>query len=509
MLVIVLGLAAFVLYLPTLRSGFVYDAEAQILINNYIHQPENFAEVVTLRVLGRDVLDFNRPVQLFSLMTDSLFWGKNPWGYHLTSNLLHAMNVAMLAALILQLSRGETATVRILAAGLGALVFAFHPVNVEAVAEVACREDLLATGGILAGLLCAGGFARRSRRAAFGWGAGCVLSLLLACGAKETGVVGPVLLCAYWGLFAREQNKGGWAGLVGAATVAVGTFLALRFWLQPSESKIFVEAPSVLGGSYAALAWIQPRIWILSVKNIFWPVALSADYQPANVLSIPALWGVVGLALFLLGQGILAFRHRLAALGVAMFWLGLAPVSNLIPMYRPMADRFLYLPMVGLALVVAGGLLWAGRRSAVFALIVVMLALALLPLSMLTLRREVVFSHSLALWRDTLMKSPTSDTAANNLGYALMDDGQNQPALDAFQIALQLTGGRKANALAGAALAMENLHRPSEAEKWYEKAIALDEKYRYPEVLVETMVLTADHATILRQILWRLDSAKK
>jgi len=511
LLVLGVGLAAFALYLPTLRSDFVYDAEAQILINDYIHDPAHLVEVVTLQVLGNDVLDFNRPVQLFSLMVDSLLWGRNPWGYHLTSNLLHALNVSLLAALILQLVRGGAVSpiVRLIAAGLGALVFASHPVNVEPVAEVACREDLLATGGILVGLLCVGAFSRRTGWPAAGWAAGCVLALVLACGAKETGVVGPVLLVAYWGLFAREQSGRRWAWVIGSAGVAVGAFLALRFLLQPSESKIFTEAPSVLGGSYAAAVWIQPRLWVLSVKNILWPDALSADYQPANVMAIPFLWGLAGLALFIVGQGFLAFRHRVAALGMAVFWLGLAPVSNLIPIYRPLADRFLYLPMAGLALTVAGGLLMVAGRRSVFALVAVALIFLLFPLSALNLRRQTVFSNSWELWRDTLVKSPRSDTAANNLGYALIEKGNNQSALEAFQVALQLTDGGKPNALAGAAIAMENLHRPREAEECYQKAISLDEKYRFPDQLVESMAMTRDQAALLKVIQARMVRPEK
>lgn len=511
LVVVGVGLAAFGLYLPTLRSDFVYDAEAQILINDYIHDPANFADVVTLKVLSRDVLDFNRPVQLFSLMVDSLIWGRNPWGYHFTSNLLHAFNVSLLAVLILQLVRGGSISpfVRLMAAGLGALVFASHPVNVEPVAEVACREDLLATGGILVGLLCATVFARRLGWSAVGWAAGCVLALVLASGAKETGVIGPVVLVAYWGLFAREQNWRRWAGLVGCAAVAVGTFLALRFLLQPSDSKIFVEAPSILGGSYAAAVGIQPRLWVLSVKNILWPDALSADYQPANVMALPALWGLAGLALFLVVQGFLALRNRVAALGVAVFWLGLAPVSNLIPMYRPLADRFLYLPMVGMALMLAGALLVVSRRPGVLALAVATLTILLLPLSVLSLQRQIVFSNSLELWRDTLAKSPRSDTAANNLGYAFLEKGENQSALEAFQEALQWTDGQKPNALAGAAIALENLHRSSEAEQYYQRAISLDEKYRHPDALVESMSVTQDHAAVLKVILIRLPRLEK
>jgi hypothetical protein len=73
---LLVALAAIALYLPTLGYDFVYDSLTQIQIDDFIHQPRHFADVLSLRVLGMNVLDFNRPVNLFTLMVDSLLWGK-------------------------------------------------------------------------------------------------------------------------------------------------------------------------------------------------------------------------------------------------------------------------------------------------------------------------------------------------------------------------------------------------------------------------------------------------
>ena len=73
-------LGTFLLYAPSLGSGFVYDAETQIQNDGYIHDAGNFYDVVTFRVLGQDVLDGTRPVHLFLLMTDALCWQLRPVG---------------------------------------------------------------------------------------------------------------------------------------------------------------------------------------------------------------------------------------------------------------------------------------------------------------------------------------------------------------------------------------------------------------------------------------------
>ena len=500
-LALVVGLLTFGLYLPTLWSGFVYDAEAQILVDDYIHHHANFFEVVTLRVLSRDVLDYNRPVQLASLMIDSLGWGKNPFGYHLTSNLLHALNAAMVFLLMVALGRGGAADPGrpgLLAAAVGALFFAFHPVNVEAVAEVSCREDLLVTFFVLAGLLLA------VTGKGLWSGVGVVVAFLLACAAKETGIAGPFLLGVYWLLFRRKESGKKWAVLIGAAFLVAFGVLGARFYFQPPVSHIFIHPPQYLGGSLARVFEIQPRLWVFQLTGIFWPFGLSADYVPANVawLSLPVALIVLALCLGL--QGLLGWKSRLALFGTAFFWFGLAPASNFVPMFRPLADRFLYLPMIGMALVLAGVLLLAVPRREVFGLLVAACAIVLIPLAALTWQRQPVFASPLNLWRDTLAKSPFSDTAANNLGYALFTAGEYQKSLDAFERALQLTRGTKADARAGAAMALERLGRPSAAEEALRQAIALNPLFANPPKLVESLLSNEEHAAVLQQINDRL-----
>jgi len=507
LLALAVGVATFMLYLPTLKSGFVYDAEAQILIDGYIHDRANFFEVLSLRVLSRDVLDFNRPVQLLSLMTDSLCWGRNPFGYHLTSNLIHALNAALLFMLILRLAEaGGSARSALLPwiAAAGALLFAWHPVNVEAVAEVSCREDLLATFFVLAGLLCADAFARTNGRKAFWFAAGCVFAMFLACGAKETGIAGPFLLGLYWLLYRRNQPARPWVLLLAACFAVTMGFLAARFYFQPAVSQIFLHPAGYIGGSFAKVFEIQPRLWVALLKSIFWPFGLSADYVPQNVawLTLPVALPV--LAVFLSLQFLLGWKCRMALFGAALFWLALAPVSNFLPIYRPLADRFLYLPMVGLALGLGGLLLLTSRRQEILQLLLAGLLMLLIPLAALTWQRQAVFANPLNLWLDTLAKSPFSDTAANNLGFALIAKGDYEKSLAAFQRALQLTNGKKEDALAGTAIALEKLGRTEQAEEALRQAVSLNPIYAEPQKLVKALIATPEHAALLQEITERM-----
>ncbi|HRJ70891.1 MAG TPA: tetratricopeptide repeat protein [Terrimicrobiaceae bacterium] len=500
---------AFLLFLPTLGSGFVYDAQSQILIGDYVHDPAHFVDVVTFRVLGHDVLDANRPVQLFSLMVDSFFWGRNAFGYHLTSNLLHAAATGLLCLIICRLVRAEGPERRAagpgrfrLAAFLGAMLFAAHPVVVEPVAEISCREDVLAAFFTLFALWSAMHFGRGSSRLRH-WPAWvCLAAVVLACGSKETGVVAPFAVALYWLLFRRNEPARPWLALAAGTFVAAGLFLAARFALQPRDSEIFLHQPQYLGGSLPMVFLIQPRIWAFLVRMIFWPLDLSADYVPQNIvwITLPIAGGI--LAVFLIGQALLAWRSRTAALGAAIFWLGLGPVSNFLPIFRPVADRFLYLPLAGLAMSAAGLLAWAACRRG-FPVAAALAGLVLVLLAGLSWQRQPVFANSLNLWSDTLAKSPHSDTAANNLGWAQLEVKNYVPALTAFEKALNLTQGRKGDAWAGAAIAFEGLGRQADAEEALAKAIDADPVYASPERLKAALMMNQENLDILAVLLDR------
>jgi Flp pilus assembly protein TadD len=121
----------------------------------------------------------------------------------------------------------------------------------------------------------------------------------------------------------------------------------------------------------------------------------------------------------------------------------------------------------------------------------------------LTLRREEVFANSLNLWTDTFAKSPFSDTAANNLGYALLEKGDYPQALQVFDKALRLTEGRKPNVWAGAAVTLEKLGRPADAEMALDRAIKLEAIYADPVQVVKSLLVTREQADVMREILRR------
>jgi tetratricopeptide (TPR) repeat protein len=246
---------------------------------------------------------------------------------------------------------------------------------------------------------------------------------------------------------------------------------------------------------------VQPRIWAYQLQLLCWPARLCADQGPFNLAHLG-----LGAALFVLAGAaaaviLLARRQRAVWLAAALIALPLLPVSNFVPIFRPLADRYLYFPLAGVALLVGLALQWAWltRRYYLLALLPVLVG----GLAFLTLQREAVWKNELALWCDTFIRNPRSFTAANNLGFACHQSGQYVRAVACWQRAVQLAGDREADPWAGLAIVYWRLGRREEAVRAYQRAVACNGDYARPEKLVAQLTwepaAAAELAVVARQ----------
>jgi len=431
----------FLVYWPSLSSDFVYDSREEILEEGFITSLSNLPAVLSGKVLEMNLMLGTRPGQLLYLMLNAALWGREPFGYHLASNLFHVANVALLYLLLRRLCASELAELTgkevfkvQVALAAATLLFALHPICVEPVSAINFSSDLLVTFFTLFALLAATCFRPDHSRVALGAGIVVTVCAFAAVTCKESGAATAFLLLAYWFFFRRGEAKGPWLMLIMAAVTVTTAFLVARFNLAPPGDL----HPAWLGGSFSSVLLVQPTLWVFMLGQLLWPVHLSADYTLQNVTQLGAPVAVTILAIILLLQGWLAVKSRLGAMGVAIYWLGLATVSNFIPLYRILADRFYYLPMVSVALQVAALLLMIRRWPTGFWAVTVTLLVVLIPLTALTLRREAVFAGEIPLWTDTLQASPFSATAHNGLGLGLYREGRMDEALAHFQMALKI-----------------------------------------------------------------------
>ena len=494
----------------TLGSGFVYDARMQILVDPFLHDPANWLPVLSLRVLGMDVLDFNRPVHLASLMLDAAIWGREPFGYHLTSILLHAVNAvlvwgvtrAVCAAPIGGADEAAAGGLRPAAGLFAAAVFACHPLATEAVCEPTYREDLLVAGFTLAAVLLALGHAPAA--AADPWRAcGCILCSFLAVGSKESGIAAPLVLATTWLVLRRGDPPRFWATAVVGGLLVAGCFLAARLLLEPSSSRIFTERPTYVDGSLAAAARVQPRILAAYLRSFVLPTNLSADYDGTLIRGLP-LPVAIGVLAVVAGAWGLAIRlDRRMALPAALVVLPLLPVSNLVPIYRPAADRYLYLPLAGVAIAV-GCLLeapWVVRRPLLRRRILEGLTVAVFALACGSMARQRVWADPVALWTDAYRKNPTGERPILGLAGACNEAGRSAEAERLMQPLLQGPPGKTPHVIVQWAIILETLGKHAPAHEAARRAAAADPRFADPFRCVADLMLTPAEADLLTRAL--------
>jgi tetratricopeptide (TPR) repeat protein len=481
-----LGLAILAIWLPSLGGEFVYDSKIQIASDDFVHTPSNFPDVISFRVLGRDVLDFNRPVMLLSLLLDSLVVGRSPFGYRLSNVLLHCV-IAMLAFQLLARAfrRPDNQTDASLLA-VSVFAFAAHPICAEVVCEPSNREDALVALFSLGALLVAdignGSRDRVHRGVAV---LTCVLFSLLAIGSKETGVALPFMLLAWWFFIARRSNARWWLSAAGASLVAVAIFTWARFAMAPGHSEIFYSPPRLAGGTLAGTIPVCARIFVLYLRNVFWPAQLCADYSPQSIAWITAPNAYAILGILAAAFGVWSWRDRRAAFLALAMLAALAPISNFVPMYRPAADRYLYLPLIfgagSLYLGLATLVRWRGVSLGIG------VAIALL-LCGVCLQRQGQWDNRLNLWSRELQLNPSSLNARMGYSTALIDAGKFENAEAVVRRTLiDMPKTERADLWATLARALDGQGRVAESNEATRKALALEPRYSDEAWLIRTL----------------------
>ena len=509
----IVATVAAIIYLPILSADFVYDDVLQIEIDTYIHQPQHFADVLSLKVMTQGVIDNNRPVMLLSLMLDSVLWGKTPFGYHLTNLLLHSLCSAIVFVLLYAFlrrisARKEQEAGPLWGAFIGAMLFAIHPINSEAVSVAAFREDLLAAFFTMLVLILAEQFPAKRFIVNFFLGCGIVISVFAAAAAKESGVVASFFLLMYWLIVRESGDRRKWTILVAAGFAATLLFVILRFTVVPPLANVIVPKIPYLGGSFSRMLAIQPRIWLFQLLELFWPGLMCADLGGYSIRKISLTMAIIALSIVYIGAVIVGRKNKIFALGMMFFTAALLPTSNFIPIIWPIADRYLYLPMFGMSAAVGAIIcrLKIGKKLRIIAIVTA--CIIGLHLCCFTVERELVWHNGSSLWQDTVNKNPVSFVGSFNLGFVLFNKGDYQHALSAFEDA-SANKPYKAAVKAAMAMTYEAMGRTDEADEFFEKAVSLDGHDGSSDSLIDSLLWTHSQKKKLRIIADRVSAKKK
>lgn len=454
-------------YWPALKAGFMYDDRFFIQENPKIREWRYVSEYFTDSAHSIASIFWDgiwRPLRTVSYLVDYKVWGLEPFGFHLTSLLWHLLNVALLILLLDLLFQRPRLS---LAAGL---IFALHPAQAEAVTWISSRGDLMYVAFGLAMFIFYRKYVQTGKKPYLFLSLSSFLPALLS---KETAVAMPALVVFYDWLFGGQGRlkavAAGWKRYA-PYFILILAYLALRRLALGRVS----QCP-YWGDSLWTTILTMSRAALEYVRLLFLPLWLRVDY--VYDLSTTLLdWRVLGSLAILGGISLLAWRdaQRSRFLTFGWLWLaiGLLPVSNLLPLTAIMAERFLYLPLAGFAVWAGNVLSGIGRRGLFLA---ALLALAL-PMSWLTVRRNIEWQDPERFWRTEVGRSPGSYIAHGYLGNLLYLRNEHQLAEAEFRKAIEIDPTYE-HSLSGLALVCAQEGRYQEAVEYARRCLEQNPRY--------------------------------
>jgi tetratricopeptide (TPR) repeat protein len=355
------------------------------------------------------------PLVWLSHMVDCQLYGLKPGGHHVTNVIFHVLNVWLLFWCLRRM------TGAIWPSAFVAAIFAWHPMHVESVAWVSERKDVLSTFFWLASTWAYAGFAKatgRKRISLYGL-ALLLFALGLLCKSMLVTLPFVFLLLDYWPLCRKETfgklvlEKNPFALLsLGAAAAAI--------WSQQCVGALDEKRPVWLCLQNAVVSYF------VYVEKFFCPTGMAVFYPFPK--SIPT-WQVVGSALFIVGVtgGIVSASRQRRYLGAGWFWFvgTLVPIIGIVQVgMQAQADRYTYVPYIGLAIMMAWGLAELVQRqptcrSAVYAAVAFILAASVAAAS-----AQVGFwRNSKTVYERALNVTTGNYIAHSNLGLMYFDQG--------------------------------------------------------------------------------------
>jgi protein O-mannosyl-transferase len=472
LLAVLLGLVTVVLYWPALHHDFVdYDDPLYVTGNSQVQAGLSWAN---LQWAATSAVSSNwHPLTMLSHTLDCQLYGLKPWGHHLTSVLLHALDTLLVFLLLRRLTGAVWRSAAV------AALFGWHPAHVESVAWVAERKDVLSA---CFGLLSLYFYARYAQKRTLGPRPSaldyCLTLLCLALGllSKPMLVTWPcvMLLLDYWPL-----NRGlGWRRLVREKIpffALVAATSAVTYLVQ-QHCGAMAQSESLAWGARAANALVSYARYL---GKLFWPSDLAVFYPHPGSWPLPL---VLAAGALLAGLSALFAWQRRQRPHLLVGWLWfvgtLVPVIGLVQVgEQAMADRYTYLPSLGLFILVIWGLdeltrPWRNRTAGLLAAGAAVAACGLAATS----RQLAYWQDSETLFRHALAVTADNHLAHNNLGTTLYVKGRMAEAITEYQAALRLKPN-DTEAHHNLGLAFLNGDRTDEAIAQFRMALQLKPDY--------------------------------
>jgi len=453
-LCLLLALATLALFNPVIRAPFLnYDDSVYVTENVQIRAGLTWNTIVWSFRTPRAV-DWH-PLTWLSYALDRQMFGLKPAGYHLTNVLLHTANGVLLFLIL------ASATGLVWRSLAVAALFALHPINVESVAWIAERKNVLSMFFFLVALAAYGWYARRP---GIGRYLAVTCAYILALMSKAQVITFPfaLLLLDYWPLGRIWRTEEARVGGDRAVALGCGSFSWNLIWEKVPWLALSVVSGVITmktGGAafnYTVATGATPSefpLWIrLATAAIgyvkylgkaFWPADLGPVYpHPGLATNIPAAelsaLGLIAVTILAVVFGFGGFglrRQRVFFVGWLWFLGTMLPMSGIITIGpHSMADRYAYIPLLGIFVIVCWVVADLVQRSHVPAIVCAAGAAAILVALGTALHRQVSFwSDNATLWTHTLAITKDNFPGEENLAMALVAEGRAAEALPHFR----------------------------------------------------------------------------
>lgn len=386
------------------------------------------------------------PVTIFSYWIEFNIWGLNPSGYHVVNVFIHAFNGMLVYFLIDQLLHKRWVAV------FASVLFIVHPTQVESVAWIAERKNVLAMFFLLLSFLVHIRSARpgaKNRTLVLAW------VLYAASVFSKPTVVGVPLLFAFYDYFWAKMP---WQRVIRRNIVPLLIAVAGAYLIIHAHDD-YGGIKSHRGGSPIGTAQVMMVVFWDYVVALIAPLQLDNFYAyPFSIVQENPLSVILGLLLVLSALAVIvklvwdyftAKRGQIFSINktftlFAVLWIGLlmAPVVNIIPIAIERADRYMYFPavvmyaLVGLAI---ERLYVRLKQPTLQYLLLGAVTVVLVGYTFITLQRNMVWTTEGTLWTDHLEKHPESETGWLNLGVFYYNEADFTNAVPAFQRLLDLS----------------------------------------------------------------------
>jgi len=435
-------------YSNAVRGKFVYDDLTQIVKNPLIQHSQYFWQAMTSDVwafrgeVGEARSNYWRPLFVAWLALNYKLFGLEPAGWHVSSILAHLLATLLVYRVLIVLALQPSVCAMV------TWIFAAHPVHVQSVSWISGVPDVLLSIFLLSSFLCY--LALRKQRRWF-YSISSLLLFALALFSKESAITFPVIIFftdLVSGKGERLSKRALASAFSGAAPffACAALFLLVRYLLIHIVRTLVPQAPG-----FGSVLLTVPSMLVFYLKQIVFPFPLGPNYGLRYVNSTN-----IGLTNFLvpvvliaaLGYGMYKLIHRNKAYSIGSIWF-LLPLLLVLDarIFLPemlVQDRYLYLPMFGLLIIIATGCFELASRFLhdnvrITHRTLCSIAIAVtVGLALMTRLYNPVWGDAIALWERGVQIDPSSAMAFSQLGNEYQRTGRDDEAKVALTRALDI-----------------------------------------------------------------------